>query len=586
MRKASAVCAFVALLACVAAEAQAGPLATLPEQVVALVEIGDVGALDQAVSTYAAMASPAGPIPPLAYVLPASVLKTVDPLSVDMNRPFRILVLAPPLHLKPVFVFGVPDPAEYLQSLAPGIKKVADQGDLHVFTDGDRTIVIGTAGKRAVLGQDPQAVGEALRLLKAGSIPDGPVFTDCRAGAAVRVQKLLHDLDALGQNPFAQFLQVVAAQARTDPEAAQIQRVLEAELKGIESVLRQTVALSASIKLDGGDLTLVFEAAPAPASGLAKYISSVPTGEPKLLPYVPADSVGVFAFKVGDLGPFLDWSMGIVRAMVRPGEGETEAGALSELARAALNAAGKEVAVAFGGKDSLVITRAVEVRDKAALEQVMPRLLRQVEKAMKNATIGGVYGLDVQQNATSHAGHAISSVTFELGMPAAPNVPPQLAEAHRLMLDMFLGKERKGYWSYKGDVMLYTQGDGALDELKALLDGSDPGFAGSEGHKAVTEGAPAATMAVGYLSLGKLGNLVLGLWKRLAQAQGQTVPLQAAAIKFEEGPPVGLLVRVTPEGAVEKRVRIPAGAIRVIYDGITRALQSGAAPGSAVEGGG
>lgn len=591
MKKASVLCVAVTLVVSAVAHGQSPAIERLPDEVVLVAEVGDIGSFSQKLAGLAGQIEPAFMMPPVVQMIPAMVLKTMDPFSVKLQEPLQVVILKPPLHTSPVLVFGVADPVRYLDSLMPHIQKVRQEGNVHVFREsppdqglggGDagegEPLIIGLVGDRAAMGQHIEAVTSVVALMEVGSLPPSRLFEDGDVGVAVRPKTLLDALDAAGQNPFnfvrQMMLPMMAMGAAPGMDGQQLLAVLNAELDAAETLVRQLDAMSVAIGLGQDDIVFTTRVRPVEGGGVSNYVASVPSGDLDLLRYMPADSSAVFALKLGDLGPFLEW-YGEILQVFMPAAVEADAvEALVALLRESSDILGTEMAVAFGGEDSLRLVEALAVKDAARIEGMITEGLVHSE-AMLTAMgeAGFKMSFTVQRNAVSHAGHAINSVQFDFefvpveGMPGAE----QVAAMQQSMMDLMYGKERKGYWTYLGDALVYAQGDGALDLLKQIIDGAVAPAAGSDRLASALMGMPAGPTAAGYLCLSDLGNWVVGLARQAVATAGGEVPPELAALRFESGPPIGFASWITDDNVVEKRLRIPVAAIRSIVVGIQRA---------------
>ena len=168
MKCAKMLCVAILLAASGVAQGQPAAAEKLPDQVVVFAEIHNMVSVGQKLQNLAMAIQPDAVIPPLAQLAPAMLLKTMNPAAVDLQKPFQVVILAPPLHRSVVLVFSIVDPETYLGSLLPTIQKVKDEGSLHVYTEGSRPLIIGTVGNRAALGRDPEVVGQVVALMEAG----------------------------------------------------------------------------------------------------------------------------------------------------------------------------------------------------------------------------------------------------------------------------------------------------------------------------------------------------------------------------------------------------------------------------------
>jgi len=580
MKKASVLCVVAVLMASAVAHGQTSALDKLPEGVVAVVESPNVMVLDQNVAEFLQQVSPGAAAPPLSMMLPAAAFKTQDPFSVNMQAPVRVVLLAPPRHMAPVLVYSVPDAARYLDSLVDSLEKQRDEGDVHVYSEWGRPVVIGTSGAQAALSNDVEAVKSVLGLIESGALPAGPLFGDCALGAGVRLKTLLDGLNTMGQNPFDMIRQSLpmaagmGAQPGMDPE--QGMKILMAELDAVESIAGQMDSLTITLALRGDAIVGTSQMRPVAGSGLSNYMASVPAQDLELLRYVPADSVAVWGTKLGDLGPLMNWYAGFMELLI-PATGEgSPAAPLADLMRESASLVGGELAVgiAIGEQGRLTVYEAAAVKDPAAMEAMIEQSMQLVPDLMSAyEQMGMKMAFNVQRNALSYAGHDISKFEFDMQFTPVEGVPGagQVAAMQQKMMDLMYGEEKSGYWTYLDSNLVYVQGDGALDALKQVIDGAIRPAAGSDRLAEATIGMPSGATSVGYVSLSGLANWGVGLAKAVVEEQMGQVPPELAAVEFGPSPPIGGATWIA-NGVEQTQWRIPVASVRVIAEGIQKAM--------------
>ena len=214
MKKIAVVCVVAVMVFCAVAGAQTPSDAEMPDSVVAVAEIANLTEFANALQTTAPRIHPSfANVPPVAQLMAMSVLKTINPQSVDLSSPVQWVVLEPPLHVRPVTLFSLKDTDAYWQSLSPALQETEVREGVHVYQEqagmfgpgggggATKTLCIGVAGKKAALGRDFDTVRAALDMLEAGNLHGERVFAE-QAGAVVRLKKLLDGLKDVGQNPF------------------------------------------------------------------------------------------------------------------------------------------------------------------------------------------------------------------------------------------------------------------------------------------------------------------------------------------------------------------------------------------------
>ncbi len=581
MKRVSVLCVVAVLMASAVAYGQTPPVDRLPEGVVAVIESPNLTLLEQGLAGFVQQVSPETLVPPIGMMLVAQALKTGDPLSVDMQQPFRVVVLAPPRHTSPVLVCSVPDAGRYLSSLeGTMLQKQADEGNVHIYADGGQQFVVGTAGTQVAVSNDVEAVKTVVGLIEGGSLPAGPLFEDCDLGAAVRVKKLLDALDAMGQNPFEQVRQNLPSPDSMAPgvgmNAQQGMKMLKAELDAAEAIAGQVDALNLAIALKPDAIVVTSYMRPVAGSGLANYVASVPEGDLELLRYVPADSVAVVGLKIGDLGPFMNWYAGFMEAtMPTAGEG-TPMPAFVDLMRKSASLMGHELALGFaiGEQGHLRVVEAAAITDPAAMQEFVQQAVQQMPGLMaRYEQMGMKMSFNVTPNALSYGGHDLTELDFGIQFVPVAGMPggEQMAAMQQKMIELMYGPEMKGYWTYLDGNLVYVQGDGALDCLKQVIDGAIRPAAGSDRLAEATMGMPSGPRSVAYFSLSDFANWMVKVVQAVVAQQAGQVPPQLAAMKFDAGPAIGGASWVA-DGVVRKQCRIPVAAVRPIVAGIQKAV--------------
>jgi hypothetical protein len=581
------------------AHGQTSAPGALPEGVVAFVELGRPSSFDAKASNLLRQALPMPTGPALTAALPY-LLKTTAPVALDLGKPVQIVVLEPPLHKSPVKVFSVTNADFYLGKLLPSLKEERQDGNVHVYKDegtpllneadwGDEvgagvkpeasSVAIGIVGNRAAVGADVEAVKKVLAMVEAGSFGSEPLYKGQDAGATVRVKKLLSALDSQGGNPFdfvrTSMMPMMSMNAPPGQDAEQVQKVLQAELDAVQSLAAQMDTLGATVLLEPDAVVLSVSGLPVSGSGLANYVASVNAGDFLSLRFMPADSVAVMACKLGDFRPFLDWYVGFVGKML-PAEATAEMlESLTSIVQKLGALMGDEMSLALkaGPQGLPVFVEAVAVKDAQKLDEAMQDALAQWSK-VKSAY--GKMGMDmdvrVERDAVSHAGHQIHAIQFDFRFPQVPGpMGEQVAHMQQMMMDMMYGKDHRAYWTYVDSMLVYAQGEGALDVLKGIVDGSVKSAAGSEGVVAALKGVPSGPTGLGYASLEGLADAALSFAKMMG------APPAFANVRIEKGPPITFAAWKAEGGAVEKRIRVPVSAVANVvkgYMGAAMAIQA------------
>lgn len=603
MKRASVLCAVVLALGTALAYGEQAAPASLPEQVIAFAELNDVVSLDAKLMAVVARIAPQSFVPPLAAALPMGALKTADPATVDLSKPLQVVVLEPPLHTTPVLVFSVTDGQAYLDSLLDGVKKERDEGKVHVYKEGEagfeeedwedddwgeeegwgqgpeEPLAIAVAGSRALLGRDVEAVKGALALVEAGSFSGQPLFPGSDAGGMVRLKRLLATLAAEGTDPFQMMRGMAEMSAAMRPTPGPDPRaILKVYVDTLETMAKQIDVAAAGVSLDEAAINVWSRGKPVEGSGLDAYIAQTPSGDLELLRHLPPDAMLVFATKLGDLTPVAAWYGRVLEALA-PAEPGAPPSPLWRTLTEAVGLLGGEVATAVttGPEGHLLASTAYSVEDVEGMKaflQSAPELMAEFSDAFK--PLGMTFGLTYDPTAASHAGHEIGEWQYDLqftgpeGMPDAEGV----AAMQQTMIAAFWGESMRTYETFSGNVYFQTQGPGALDAIKRMIEGHTPSAADSELLAAATEGMPGNPMAVGYFLPGKFISFYLDAVIKATSASGMpvAVPPQLANLEFKSGAPIGFGAWVKDDGAVEKRFRIPIETIAGIADGFRQAF--------------
>ncbi len=577
------MCATVMALGLGTAAAQARPLEGLPDEVIGVLEVGDLPALGEKLAAAALQISPMMPVPPLAQMPPAAIMKTADPTTVDLTAPVRVVLLEPPMHTSPVVVFSVTDAERYLGSLLPNLARMDERDGLVILDEAGKTLVIGTANGRAALGQDIDAVTQVLELVSADLLPAGKLFETDDVAVAVRVVRLLDGLSMSGQNPFdmarAMWLPMIAMgqqQGGGDPEA--VTKMLGVELDVVEAMVTQMDVLSLGLTFGEDALDLTARVDPVGGGGLELYVASIPSGDMALVSMLPGDSLLAVVAKTGDMGPFYEWTGQIMSSMLPEGEVASE-----DMLRAfelTGEAIGNEQAMAMRAQGTAVQFIQVQaVNDPVAMEEAADAIMANMGNMMQGFQVPGMGAegfVSMERNVAEHAGHTIDAQVFNIPEPDVTGMPnPQVAQmaarSQQAMLDIMLGPERRGYLTYIDGNRVYVQGEGALDTLKGMIDAAGSTSAIPAGLAVALDGAPAGTFAAGHVSLTGLANWGVDLARQTIAAMGRPMPAWLQAIVFESAPPISVTVSVGEDNSVTKRVRVPLAAVRSIADGIMMA---------------
>jgi len=340
MKRASVVAAVVFLVAGGALAAES-PAPALPSDVLAVVEWPSPAGLEAHLQAYVNSFLPGRPVPPLAAGF-VKLTKCTNPDALDPGRPLRVLVLKTSgAKVAPVILFGVTDLDAYLNNLMPALKKGEQDGKVTVFAEEKKkfdrkaftratpeekkdfqkflkvirkTVAIGVEGTTVCVGQDKAPVAQAIGLVANGAITDQPLLPGGDLAVHVKAQDLLAHLAAAGGRP----LDLVREKLRAfdpprgpgGPQPAQIKAIWLAYIDAAETLAMQVKEAHGRLTIGPDQARCSFEIEAVPNSDVARYLASVPQGEPETLKYVPKDAFFVIAGKMGDMKPMAAWAGG------------------------------------------------------------------------------------------------------------------------------------------------------------------------------------------------------------------------------------------------------------------------------------
>jgi hypothetical protein len=579
------VCVVLVSAACALVHAEPVVPAKLPADVVAFVEVGN---LNGAVGKVAGLVGQVDPqlgmmIPAQAAMIPPALCKTQNAASVDMARPLRVVVLAPPMHASAVRTFGVTNADTYLNGIL--LQKQATVGKIHTYGQMGQTFCVAMVGQRAVTGESPAAVKKVAEMVSSGTFGDKPLLTGGDAGAVLRVGKLMAGLRQAGMDPFEK-----AREAVQDAWPPQMQGMLSGYFATAESLVGQIEAVALGLSFEQDALVISEHLQPVQGSTLANYFTGVGKGTPALVKYMPADAMLFFAAKTGDIKPLAEWYANFLAAMMEMASQAAPAGQADPAAMIEqISTMMRKWAEVFGGEmawaaapspgGGLSIATATSVGDMAKTKELMassPEVIKSMGAAM--AQSGMTMDLQVKENAVTHAGVGITEWQYTMDFQPQVGMGPQEVAMQKAMMDLLLGKAKKTYFGFHNGALLQGQGDGALAALMAMIDGKNrlPGSATLE--EAMT-GMPEEPVVLGYANVTVLGNQVIAM---LGEAGLPGVGPMLEGKRLADAPPVALAITIADNGAVSCRTRVPVAIAKSIYDlvkEIRTQMQPGMQPG-------
>lgn len=577
LKKASLWCVVLAATAPAVVRAEPVMPAELPGDVVALVEVANLTTARDGLQKLIVGVGLPMQLPQPSQVVPQGMLKTQDAASVDLTRPFQVVVFAPPLHASPVMVFSVADAEAYLAGIP--LEKKEDRGAVHVYQGFGAEMAVAISGNRAVIGSNAQTVARAAEILAEGKLGDKPLLGDAGLAVVVRLRALMAGLDEVGQNPLNLFLQqmeqAMAMNRGAGANEQQMVRILTAEVEALDKLMGQVEAVKLAFRFEPDALVVTKRVQPAAGSALAAYVASIPEGDLQLMKYMPSDAIAFFAAKTGDLKPLVAAYVDLVGKMMPPGNEKTVAN-LSDVMGKFIAVMGDEVAEALSPRQhgAMSVCYAIQIRDEEAFKELMASLPAMID-AMAAAQPGMTMQMEVEPDALTHGGRSISKMRFAFDFEPMADVPgaEEIAAMQRKMMEIIFGPEGASHFTVGGGVQLTTMGTGSLDALKAMMDGKDR-LPGTETLKQAITGMPEKPIAVGYVSVSGLGNWALELIRNVVTDPATIQKLNGK--RFMDAPPVGFACTVSDDGVVGSRARIPVEAGRSVYGFVMQMMMSAA----------
>ncbi|MFO7957725.1 MAG: hypothetical protein R6X33_11585 [Candidatus Brocadiia bacterium] len=556
----------------------------VPEDVTAAVEVRDMHSLGPRLQQAVMRISPMFMIPPPGPTVTSQALKTHNYVSVDLEAPFRIIVLAPPLHETPVTLYRVNDPALYIDSLFQNIEQEKVEDGIHHLREqresydptmdspGEgRPLYIGFAGQTAAMGRKLEAVRTAVTMLKEGNLPAEPLF-EADAGAMVRLGKLMQRLEETGQDPFAGFRAAMAQMPLQNPRQ---RAAMETNIRMVEAFVDQTEALSAECVLQESALVSTFALKPVAGGGIERFLAEIPGGNPGLMKHLPGGAIVAFDMRMGGMEVFMDWMLDQWRANLgEEAEGNEPLQRMVDAMESWASVQAGGFAVALYGERGAPVT-AAEVfavddpeKAQAAIDNVMGSMDALAEMG---AQPGFRFSTEEIPDVPSHGGRDISGWRMHYQFEAAAGLPPNVVQMQRASIETMWGGEPTTYTASADNRLLLTMGGEALERLKTMIDGPSEPLSESGVLAEALADMPDGAVAEGFIVPGRFADWYVGVMDSMMQPMGFPLPL--ANMRFAPGPPVGFAVYVDEAHVVRNRVRLPFGSLTVLVQGVMTGMQ-------------
>ncbi len=545
----------------------------LPEGVVVLVEAANPNGAWQDLEKTATAITPAGKLPPLDELV-ARLTRTQDSSTLDLGKPMQLAMPASTLTEASAvaLVFHVTDVQAYLGSLDADLQREPADGDLKLYSGPDGPIAIGSAGKQIVMGlgeAGDKAAADVLALLKAGKWPETAIGGEDDVAAAVRPAALLKALAAEGKDPFVAMKDAVqrSAQMTDGQPSAAMEAMFGAEVDILQGLLQQldTVVFTADFSAD--DVVLRNRTRVVPGGSVSAYLAGLPAGKLTLQRYLPADSMGVVVGKVGDVKALLKGYDEFLRKLLGDmGAGQDEVDAVLKLADSVLDNTGGQIAEAavLRPEGTVCVVYAAETTDPEAMKKQIDSM-----PALLDKLTGGIpgmpkFGVKTGAEPIVYKDRKITEWDYSFDASAQPGIPDAglMADMQQKMMEAMYGGEAKAFGTFLGNTWVMAYGAGALDAVKAIIDGT----ATLEGSKRLeAAGAPGDQDVVGYVSLTDMAKWYLRLMN--AMMSQMPLPIDLTAIQFPEAPDVVFSARMAQKDLAEGQMRVPTATIKALVQG-------------------
>jgi len=582
LRKMSLVCVVTVALAASLAHAAPPMPKKVPSEVLVLIEAANIQATAARVKALVAKVAPATAegIPPVAMVLPMQLFKTGAADSVDLTKPVRVMILAPPLHTQPVFVFTVKNAQAYLGGIMTEKKGVVDGVNEFGGFGGDFSVQI--VGSLGVLSENTAAVKKVVGIVAKAGIDAKPILAGGDICVGARVADSLASFKKVGIDPF-----MMAKGALTmlggmggmgmggpdgDPQAAaqlqQMQAMGAHALGSLEKLADQIDSVGLTLRFEKNAVEIAKTWLPAKDSAVAKFINATPAGEFKTAKRLPADASTFLLMRISDPKPVLDWYVGFITAMGTDADPQAIAKIKAMLSKGA-EAWGGELAgsVSFRPAATMLISYAESVKDVAAAKAFMrsgAELSNQIAAIQPEGAPKTT--MELTPDAFTHAGVGIDKFTFDIAIPPNPNMPPQMAAMQKDLITRFFGDA--GYSVVLKDAAVTCMGAGAQDGIRAAVDAKTSLASSGKVVRALigVKGKP-VVIASADVSAGV--NWALELTRILQP--GFPLP---ADMKMGKSTPAIFTMVVAPDGVVTNRIRIRHDVFTAVKDMVMQAQKA------------
>ena len=538
----------------------------LPDDVCVAMEARSIEDLIAGLDEFAAGLSgpPIGEVPPIGQEL-AKGLNALGPGVVDTRSPARVLVLEPPMHMSPIFVFRSNDPDKFFKRFQGSLQQT--QGDVKIYNFPGPFRSMGAQGNHVVVSAAPQAVQRGMQLVKSGEATGKPTLPDGHVAVCARLKKLMEGLKRTGMNPLDSARQAIVAaqqqgQAQMPPETMAI---IMAELDAIESLSLQTEMATWTVSIGREGVQTDGRVQAAEGSAMADYFKGHPAGNLRTLKYIPAGSVAGYAGKHGGYKELMDWYTEMFRKMAAAGGGDTKlVDKWDAIVKKTMALYGDEICAAVqpAQEGGLQFTEVIEIEDPAAFKKLMPEFKEAMEVFTQMPQASGMkMDFKVDEKATTYKGQDVMEwrMSWSFDDSEAPKSPQQQQMARmqgQIFEALFGGPELVMHSAFKGNDMLITGGKGSLGLLKKMMDGRITPVTDSFMWKSHMGEEAARHTGLAYVSLTDLAKWLYDMF--IPGSGGQD-----DAPEFPDSPPAVMTVDVSGK-TMECSTSVPSAGIRAM----------------------
>ena len=590
-----------AVIAVVCAPALRAQPAGLPDSVVGVIEVPKLQALQDHVGEFVTTVSgEKQPIAPVMGMMLMSQTYSTNSGLIEAEKPYRVLLLkAADRHIAPVAVFSVKGPSAFRNSLRGDLKKGEEKEGLTTYTHTVKTfdrkayqkakpeeqkdfnrfmisreekVAVGETESLMCVGKDPDAVRAVMTLATEAKLPEAAFFADCDLGAWINVQALVGHISEDGKflNEWREGVKELPA----DKAHAMLGVVLQEYIDGIEMLAAQVATVSGKVTVTATEIRALPQLTARPKTAMAAYLASVPKGTPDTIKYAPDDAAVLFAGKLGDLNPFADWGVALMRRMAALSDKPVDLDAWSARFRQSVANYGDDMMFALTPKLPLAMISATRMKSADAARTEIERMADMMTPVAAMYRKGGI-DMKIEDVApkTEINGSPVWQRNCAISMNMTGNDDVQRA-ATAAMQKMY-GKGLMITSTVSGTDNVNAIGPSGLDQIKSLLAGQAKKIGDTPEFKQMLSAVPANPQTIVYVHVTDIIAMGMDVARDLSAVGGKDgQPVSTIAkVTFARGPGVLLAFRTINAGVAGDLV-VPAAEVKCCYDGFA-ALASG-----------